>query len=446
MDVSVKIAYVPHEKQLAVHRSTKRYKVCHVGRRGGKTTLALAELQKKWYEHVKSKGSPAKYWYIAPTLKQGRDIVWNHEMMFKFFPKELIKSRRDSDMFLELKDGSTIQVFGCQNYEDVGLLKGRGLDGAIVDEIDNQPRAVWYEALKFSLADKDGWCLFIGTADAGYGNLYELAVNAKVDDKWAVFNWSVFDNPHVSQKIKNEIQEDYDSGRISKVDWTVQVMGKFAMHAGAVYKEFDLDKHVYESMPDGIMQSAKFYLALDYGYSNPFVCLWAAIDQTNTIWIYREHYEREKNIGWHAKKIKELTGTEKIDGAFMDPSAKGMIEELKTYGYPLNRLANPFRSSESENASNRVTGGIEKLRVRLVDDNMLKRPTLFIHKSCINTIKEFQQYHWNEKDDRDTDAPVKEHDHAMDCLRYLEAGMSKPVTTYSDRMPRKRIVRNDPLE
>ena len=42
------------------------------------------------------------------------------------------------------------------------------------------------------------------------------------------------------------------------------------------------------------------------------------------------------------------------------------------------------------------------------------------HDQCPNTIKEFGSYIWDQKaSERGEDKPVKQHDHAMDALRYF---------------------------
>ena len=84
----------------------------------------------------------------------------------KYFPDAIIKKKRDSDYFIELKDmgdgpGTTIQLKSCQDYADVGLLKGSGLDGVIIDEFDQMPKALWTEAIEPALADKSGWVMFV---------------------------------------------------------------------------------------------------------------------------------------------------------------------------------------------------------------------------------------------------------------------------------------------
>ena len=65
-------------------------------------------------------------------------------------------------------------------------------------------------------------------------------------------------------------------------------------------------------------------------------------------------------------------------------------------------------------ANNDVLDGI-----RLVG-MLLNLEKLVFASSCVETIKEFASYIWDEKAaQRGEDRPVKENDHAMDAVRYF---------------------------
>jgi hypothetical protein len=439
-ETKIQIKFKPHPKQKEVLECSKRYIVCVVGRRGGKTTIAMRLLLDRWRKHKELVGKPAKYWYVAPTLDQARNIVWNEDMLFKFFPKEVIKSRRESDFLVELEDGSTIQLKSCDDYSRVSRLKGSGLDGVIIDEYDSMPSAVWQEALRPALADKEGWAVFIGTPDAGFGNLYHLYMLENTDDDWQSFNWTIFDNPKIKPAEKEGIRRAHDAGAISEADWKIQYLGKFSKHSGAIYPQFDIKKHVYMSDRQ-VPRDSEIYLGLDYGVNDPYVCLWVAVDNTNTFWIYREHYVRDMEPSWHEEEIRRKNGRDPVKGAFMDPSAKGIMMDLRKSGFPFNGLRDPFKLSEPK--SSRILNGIRRIQAKLADDPILRRPTLYVHKSCANTINEFQMYAWKSKDGADQDIAGQEDNHAMDALRYVIYGAT-PARKQSGSIG--MVVRKNPLD
>ena len=44
------------------------------------------------------------------------------------------------------------------------------------------------------------------------------------------------------------------------------------------------------------------------------------------------------------------------------------------------------------------------------------RPRLYVHERCVNLRREIGMYRWREDSKEE---PVKEHDHAMDAMRYM---------------------------
>jgi hypothetical protein len=60
-----------HSAQLVVYNNPARFRVLVAGRRFGKTQLALIEM----FIAAQKKG--ATVWYIAPSYRQAKAIVWN---------------------------------------------------------------------------------------------------------------------------------------------------------------------------------------------------------------------------------------------------------------------------------------------------------------------------------------------------------------------------------
>ncbi len=84
----------------------------------------------------------------------------------------------------------------------------------------------------------------------------------------------------------------------------------------------------------------------------------------------------------------------------VDPSAASFIATIRKHGrFSVRR------------ARNEVLDGIRRTASFLADGRIL------IHESCLDTIREFGLYAWDEKAAADT--VIKEHDHAMDDIRYF---------------------------
>ena len=80
--------------------------------------------------------------------------------------------------------------------------------------------------------------------------------------------------------------------------------GSWDTFAGQYFKDFNRDVHVLE--PFKIPEGWRRYRCIDYGYTNYFACIWAAVDYDGNVFIYREHYEKEKHLDYHIARIIEL--------------------------------------------------------------------------------------------------------------------------------------------
>ena len=84
------------------------------GRKFGKTDAAGFVL---WHKALFSPGSAC--YYIAPEGAHGRKIVWDTQRLQKFMGKDTakyIKTIKNQEMKIELKNGSFIQVMGSENW------------------------------------------------------------------------------------------------------------------------------------------------------------------------------------------------------------------------------------------------------------------------------------------------------------------------------------------
>jgi phage terminase large subunit len=75
-----------------------------------------------------------------------------------------------SSASVTLPNGASIRVLGANNPD---ALRGLYYDGLVVDEAGDIPHSVYTEVIAPSLADREGWVVFIGTP-RGKNLFYEL--------------------------------------------------------------------------------------------------------------------------------------------------------------------------------------------------------------------------------------------------------------------------------
>lgn len=176
--------------------------------------------------------------------------------------------------------------------------------------------------------------------------------------------------------------------------------GLWATAEGAVYDMFDSSIHVCERDPDEFQY---WYLAMDEGYTNPAVILLVGMDSDGRLHIAREFYKRGVLQSRVVDTALEWSLDYSLTNVAVDNSAAGLIADLRDAGLPAN------------GQKGRVLDGIASVqgRLEIAGD---ERPRLTVDPSCVETINEFESYVWKPEKDE----PVKDNDHAMDAIRYLD--------------------------
>src|SRR5262245_38473073 len=161
-----------HPAQSEVFRSRARYRTLVAGRRWGKTWLAAAELARGVQE---AGPGPWRFWYIAPTYREARDIFW-HDIKRTFLDlKWVFGDPNESRLEMQLLGGSQIALKGA---DKPNALRGRGLRGVVFDEFATMKPETWTEAIRPALADHRGWAVFIGTPQS-FNHLHELFIRGQ---------------------------------------------------------------------------------------------------------------------------------------------------------------------------------------------------------------------------------------------------------------------------
>lgn len=194
--------------------------------------------------------------------------------------------------------------------------------------------------------------------------------------------------------------------------------GRWVSAEGTVY-EFDAAIHLIDAMPEG-WQTWRKIRVIDFGFVNPFVCLWFAIDGDGRMYLYREVYMTQRTVKVHAEKINSLSKGETYEATIADHDAE---DRATLYENGINTIA----------ADKDVSTGIQFVQDRLAKAGDGK-PRLFVVRDClverdetlandrkpVCTENEFDVYMWPKASDGKPikEAPVKLYDHGMDATRY----------------------------
>lgn len=197
--------------------------------------------------------------------------------------------------------------------------------------------------------------------------------------------------------------------------------GHWSAAEGMVYPEFDHAKHVIDRFD--IPKSWRRIRAIDFGYTNPFVCQWWAIDGDGRAFMYREIYHAQRIVSDHAKQIKAIEEdageriTETVadhdaeDRATLDRCNIGTTAAVKDVTVGIQAVANRLRAA-----------GDGKPRLFFLRDSLVERDNAIAEaKKPTCTPEEFDGYVWAKSPDGKPvkEEPVKVDDHGCDTTRYL---------------------------
>jgi PBSX family phage terminase large subunit len=280
----------------------------------------------------------------------------------------------------------------CRSAEYPNRLRGPNLDWFWLDE-PALMKAITFKIMQGRIrrsANAEG---YITGTPAGYDYIYDLFYIADKAN-FKMVNCATKDNIYLPKDYVEDLYDSY-TGTFAEQE----LEGKFVAFEGLVYKDFDREKHIIE--PFEIPRGWRKVRGIDFGYVNPFACLWIAFDEDNRAYIYREHYQRKRLIKEHAAIINKYNDLPKYDYTVSDHDSQDQAELVEHGIYTIN-------------ADKNVSQGIQKIsnRLKIQGD---EKPRLFIFENCINTIKEISQYSWKEGKEE----PIKENDHTMDIIRYI---------------------------
>jgi hypothetical protein len=114
-----------------------------------------------------------RYAYMAPLYRQAKTIAWDY---LKHYASPIPGVEfNEAELSATLPNEAKIELLGAQDYN---YLRGRYLDGIVLDEYAYMPPEAWTQVIRPALVDRQGWAIFIGTP-LGRNHFYELYEKAR---------------------------------------------------------------------------------------------------------------------------------------------------------------------------------------------------------------------------------------------------------------------------
>lgn len=203
---------------------------------------------------------------------------------------------------------------------------------------------------------------------------------------------------------------------------------------GMVYEDWNRDIHLIDRFD--VPRTWRKLRAIDFGFTNPFVCQWWALDEDDRMYLYRELYMSQRTVKTHAAQIAKLSEGERFIATVADHDAE-------------DRATLRENGIETVAADKRISVGIEKTQERLrvqadgrarlyvMRDALIEEdPILKMKFRPLKTEDEFPAYAYPEAKDGtpSKEEPVDVDNHGMDAARY--------AVMYVEGLHNRRVARS----
>jgi hypothetical protein len=385
-----KIDFTLTPAQKHIEENSRRFTFIRAGRKFGKTKYS------EWKALQWMSKPNSCHWHVAPTYKQARLISWGE--FKRIIPKEAVSKVNDSDLYLQLKNGSQLFLMGS---DDKDSLRGPSPTSMTLEEAAYHRGDVWQEILEPNLAVHKGPALFISTPK-GFNWFRDLEDNAIGDPLWATFHYTIYDNPHIDREEIERIKAKSDP-RV----WSQEYMAEYESSVGRVFHEFqDTSRHVYSfPLPT---RSESCYRATDWGMRDDCGTLWGTL-RGPRLFIYRENAENSLPPRAQAEIVLARTPKlEQVVGNIIGHDANKQdleMQGLTVKWHFTNAGISPLRVSSRK-----------KDHSRAALEQLFHEDRIVIHPECRKLRKQLLSYSWK---DNYLEKPEDGNDDLVDSLHYM---------------------------
>jgi hypothetical protein len=445
------VNYEPHRYQQLVHRAKERHRIVPAGRRFGKSHLGGHELTPELLatsmiaQVLKDKGIRREFWIVGPEYSDSEKefrVFWNDCKRLDI-PMDRPGSYNNPEggpMIVSAWDGAFRVEAKSAKYPST--LVGEGLSGVILSEAAKLKHSVWLKYIRPTLADFLGWSLMTSTPE-GKNWFYEMYRRGQDPTDTTV--WSkrmpAWYNPIVYPQGKNS-DEIIDLRRdMSEEKFNQEIGASFTEFVGRVFKDYDPEIHLRSLRYD---PSLPLYLAIDYGWTNPFVCLFIQRNVWDDIFVIAEYRAVQRDINDIAADLLAYRGglAARAQMMFPDPASPGDSAILE---------------KKLKVKASKDTGGELKYRLEYIrrglklypphDPN--PQPKLMIDHSCANRgpdgaclDSEMQDYKYPENTSEirgPKEDPLDKDNHAPEALGRFYRGYYGPMEAMNNSRGRANV-------
>lgn len=429
-----------------VQNGGKRAVIVHP-RRHGKDIVCLNFLADKAItERVGS------YWHVFPEYQQAKKAIWMERTsagvryleIFPGFTNQdiYVESVNNTDLFIQLKNGSTYRMVGSENPDN---LVGANPVGIIFSEFGGTPLSAWHY-LQPIVEANDGWVIFNGTPRGRnhFKKFYDFAISPEgIKAGWfgelLTCETALYHDEKTGQLRRVISQEKIDAIRKEPGMTEEFIQQEFycswiAPQGGAYYATVMMQAQ-YEGRIGRVPHDPmlEVHTAWDFGYNDSTTIWFFQVERAGAVRIIDFYSEHEEAISHYIRvcRDKEAAG----QWIFGKHHAPWDVDQhsIQT-GSTINKVARSLGFHFTPCKQTIVDTGIEAVRALF--------PRLwFDDRKCETGLDQLRAYRKSYNKKTDTfGQPVHDNaSHAADALRTLAWGVgtkhSRIVKPQEDREP-----------
>ena len=266
--------YNPHKNQATIHNSINtepyKYYVLNIGRQFGKTMLAMNQCYYWGFNDQRTKIA-----WVSPIYKQCKKVF--DEMVLAFADSPLIKSNA-SDLIITLSNGSTIQFFSSERYDNI---RGFTFDYLVCDEFAFMAEQAWSEVLRATVLVKGKKVLLISTPK-GKNHFYNLFNLDGTNPQYKSFKMTSYDGLALAEEI--------DGARYTLPEnvFKQEYLAEFVDNGSGVFKDIPIN-----NQPSG---ASKYYAGIDLGRADDYTVITILNDKAQMVCCERFRHNTWENI------------------------------------------------------------------------------------------------------------------------------------------------------
>jgi hypothetical protein len=421
--------------QSDVWDDTHRFRVVCAGRRSGKSVLSQLQVIAWANENV------GKYWIVAPTYKQAKQIHW--EGIQHYVPQKLIEKKNEVDLSVTLNNGSVIELKGAENPD---TLRGVKIRGMVIDEIASirNWNWLWKEVLAATLIDYEAPVLFISTPK-GYNHFYELFQIGQQQGNYKSWRFTSYDNPYIKKEEIDEWKK-----QLTEDTFAQEYMADFRKHTGIAHKPWDRTIHLIDEFE--VPKEWNRGRGFDFGDVHYTASVRIAIDHEDNWFVDNSYLDNHKDTKQHAEAILSMDYGLPFVPKWGDPSGKQWMEYFRLHGVNIN----PADKTVGQGFKGWVEFCVEKINemliphpghtVRLPDGRVIENaPRMFVLNNGNNDrfVAQIERLSWRQTItgenvpvlDEDGD-PTGGHYDLMAALRYFAVSYKKHTVVDFNSLPK----------